>query len=118
MKTFNTNNRNYSRLLRKNMTPHERKLWFCFLKKRNPRFKRQQLIDKYIVDFYCPKIKLVIELDGGGHYDLYENNQQDKERDEKLLSLGFDIIRIPNNEIDNRFEEVCEHIYDEINKRL
>ena len=50
------------------MTPWERKLWFDFLRNYPVRFQRQKAIDNYIADFYCAKARLVIELDGGGHY--------------------------------------------------
>ena len=55
--------------LRKDMTPWERKLWYCFLKDYPVRFQRQKCIDNYIADFYCFRAKLVVELDGVGHYD-------------------------------------------------
>ena len=58
----------YAKELRKNMTPWEMKLWNWFLREYPIRFQRQKVIDNYIVDFYCAKARLVIELDGGGHY--------------------------------------------------
>ena len=54
----------FARQLRKEMTPWERKLWYCFLKEYKVRFQRQKPIGNYIVDFYCAKAKLAIELDG------------------------------------------------------
>ena len=61
-------NKVYAKQLRKDMTPWERKLWYCFLKDYPIRFQRQKCIDAYIVDFYSFRAKLVLELDGGGHY--------------------------------------------------
>ena len=57
-----------ARDLRKNMTPWERKLWYEFLKDYPVRFQRQKSIGNFIVDFYCAKARLVVELDGGGHF--------------------------------------------------
>ena len=54
----------YAQCLRNNMTEEERKLWYTFLKGLPVRFLRQKVIDDYIVDFYCARAKLVIELDG------------------------------------------------------
>ena len=55
--------------LRKNMTKEERHLWYDFLKNYPVRFLRQKIIGNYIVDFYCSKANLVIELDGSQHYE-------------------------------------------------
>ena len=64
---YNKNNIHLAKNLRKNMTPWERKLWYQFLRSYPLRFQRQKAIDEYIVDFYCAKARIVIELDGGGH---------------------------------------------------
>ena len=96
-------------MLRKNMTPEERHLWYDFFKTYPIRFNRQKIIGKYIVDFYSAKAKLIIELDGSQHY---EKNGIDKdiERTKFLEQYGFIIIRIPNNEIKQNFRGVCEYI--------
>ena len=65
---YDQNNVPRARELRKNMTPWERKLWYQFLKDYPVKFLRQKCIDHFIVDFYCFQAKMVIELDGGGHY--------------------------------------------------
>ena len=57
-----------SRALRNNMTRQESKLWYEFLKFYRPHFRRQYIIGQFIADFYCPKAKLIIELDGSQHY--------------------------------------------------
>jgi very-short-patch-repair endonuclease len=54
--------------LRKNMTPAERKLWNEYLRTFPYRVHRQRPINHYIVDFYCPKLKLIIEVDGDSHF--------------------------------------------------
>ena len=68
MKDYNKENIPLAKTLRKNMTPRERKLWYDFLRYYPVRFQRQKAIGNYITDFYCAKARLVIELDGGGHY--------------------------------------------------
>ena len=55
--------------LRKNMTNEERHLWYEFLRDYPLRFSRQKILGKYIVDFYCAKAKLVIEVDGSQHFE-------------------------------------------------
>ena len=58
----------FSRALRKNATPQESRLWYQFLRTYPVRFNRQRIIGNYIVDFYCDKAKLIVELDGSQHY--------------------------------------------------
>ena len=58
-----------ARSLRKEMTKEERHLWYDFLRAYPIRFSRQKVLGKYIADFYCAAAKLVIELDGGQHYE-------------------------------------------------
>ena len=81
------------------------------------RFYRQKPIGKFIVDFYCPKAKLVIELDGGGHYDP-DTQRKDTERTNALEQEGLKVIRFCNLDIDRNFCGVCERIDEEIQKRL
>lgn len=100
--------------MRKNMTFCERKMWI-FLKKLNYRVLRQKIIDNYIVDFYCAKLKLIIEIDGEVH-DLDNNIGYDNLRDNILRNYGLRIIRIKNMDILNNFNNVCEFIKTEINK--
>ena len=68
-----------SQNLRKNMTPQERHLWYDFLSGYPVLFHRQKVIGNYIVDFYCPKAKIVVELDGSQHFEP-EAAQADQER--------------------------------------
>ena len=95
--------------LRKEMTKEERHLWYDFLRAYPVRFSRQKVLGKYIVDFYCAKAGLVIELDGSQHYEN-GNIQKDAERSVFLESYGLEIIRIPNNEVTQNFQGVCEYI--------
>lgn len=61
---YNKKNQLKARNLRNNMTNVEKELWYKFLRKHQYRFLRQKIIENYIVDFYCPKARLIIELDG------------------------------------------------------
>lgn len=98
-----------AKALRKNMTKEERHLWYDFLRTHKLRFLRQKIIDNYIVDFYCAKAKLVIELDGSQHF---EPNAilRDKIRTEQIEKYNLTVLRIPNNEINENFDGVCEFI--------
>ncbi len=103
--------------LRKDMTQWERKLWYLFLKNYPVRFQRQKAIDNYIADFYCAKAKLVIELDGGGHYTK-EQKEKDNLRTKKLEERNLNVIRICNLDIDRNFSGVCEYIDLNVKKNL
>ena len=99
------------------MTPWERKLWYLFLKDYPIRFQRQKCIDNFIVDFYCYKAKIVIELDGGGHYEP-EAEQYDQKRTEVLKDYGLKVLRFCNTDIDKKFYSVCTVIDDEVKNRI
>ena len=98
-----------ARNLRKNMTKEERHLWYDFLRDYPVRFRRQEIVDQYIVDFYCASAKLVIELDGSQHYEP-ETMKYDEERTKVLEKYGLYVVRIPNNEVNRNFNGVCEYI--------
>ena len=91
------------------MTKEEKHLWYDFLRTYPVRFSRQKVLGKYISDFYCAEAKLVIELDGSGHY-TEEGKQYDEERTAFLEEYGLTVIRIPNTEIHKNFRCVCEYI--------
>ena len=95
--------------LRKHMTKEERHLWYDYLKTHPVRFNRQKILRKYIADFYSADARLVIELDGGGHY-AEDTQQYDRERTTFLEKYGLKVIRIPNNEVNHNFRGVCEYI--------
>ena len=109
MKAYNKTNIPLAKTLRKNMTPWETKLWYNFLRTYPLRFQRQKSIGNYIVDFYCAKAGLVIELDGGGHY-TDEQIESDILRTKELEAMHLTVIRICNLDIDNNFSGVCEYI--------
>ena len=95
--------------LRKNMTKEERHLWYDYLRDYPVRFLRQKVIGNYVVDFYCAKAQLVVELDGSQHFET-EEIRKDQERTVFLESYGLTVIRIPNNEVSRNFSGVCEYI--------
>lgn len=94
--------------MRQNPTPAEFKLWY-FLKYLKPRFLRQRPIENFIVDFYCPELRLVIELDGDPHFSE-EGKVRDIERTQILNSHGLDVLRFNNSEIINDFENIKDQI--------
>ncbi|MBQ7935064.1 MAG: DUF559 domain-containing protein [Clostridia bacterium] len=106
-----------ARSLRKDMTKEECHLLYDFLRTYPVRFLRQKVIDGYIVDFYCPKAKLIIELDGSQHYNE-KGLKKDAERTKHLQSRGLAVIRVPNTEIHKRFRSVCVYIDWMVKKRL
>ena len=113
---YNQRNKKLARNLRKNATPWERKLWYCYLNKYPVPFQRQKIIDNYIADFFCAKAGLIIELDGGGHYDP-ENQKKDTQRTAILESFGYKVIRFCNRDIDKNFYSVCTVIDREVKQR-
>ena len=112
MLPFNKNLKPLARDLRKNMTDAERSLWSNIRRKqlKDYQFYRQKNIGNYIVDFYCPAAKLIVEIDGGQHYSD-ESIQKDKGRDHYLKNLGFTVLRYSNRDIFKRLDGVLEEIY-------
>lgn len=106
---YNKNNKNISRALRKNMTPQERLLWNKFLKSYPIKIYRQRPINDFVVDFYCSKAKLAIEIDGGQHYED-KNKLDDENRTKTLNNCGIEVIRFSNHDINTNFEGVCMEI--------
>ena len=109
MKDYNKKNIPLAKSLRKDMTPWERKLWYGFLRNYPIRFQRQKALGNYIADFYCAKARLVIELDGGGHYTP-EQKRQDEQRTNDLNAMNLTVVRICNLDIDRNFPGVCKHL--------
>ncbi len=109
MKDYNKDNIPLAKALRKNMTPWERHLWYDFLRGYPVRFQRQKAIGNYIADFYCAKARLVVELDGGGHYTA-EQAQSDAIRTKALEAMNLRVLRICNLDVARNFNGVCEYI--------
>ena len=99
------------------MTKEERHLWYDFLRDYPVRFLRQKVIDNYIVDFYCSKAKLVVELDGSQHYEPKEM-RRDAFRTARIEEWDLTVIRILNNEVMENFEGVCEYIHEFVEKAV
>ena len=106
-----------ARQMRKEPTRAEALLWVHLRKKQvgGLKFRRQHIIEHFIVDFYCPKAKLVIEIDGPIHG---EQEEYDKAREELLQDLGYGLLRFPNAEVENNPECVTASIYDLCMKRI
>lgn len=113
-RTYNLDqNKIVRKYLRNNATPQETKLWNELRnKKLGNKFRRQHGIVNYIVDFYCPKKKLAIEIDGNEHL---QNKEYDKERTESFKILGVKVIRFWNSEVDKNINEVLSKIRNELN---
>ncbi len=113
MHNYNKKLKPYSRNLRKNQTDAEEKLWYHLRRKQlnNIRFTRQKPIGHYIVDFYAHSAKLVIEIDGGQHYED-KGLAYDAKRDRYLQSLGLKVLRFNNLEVIYELDAVLEMIYE------
>ncbi len=98
-----------ARRLRREMTPHERKLWYLFLHKYPVKIYKQRIIGRFIVDFYCASAKLVIELDGSQHYEP-QGMAYDSARSAFLTALGLEVLRFSNRDVDMDFRGVCTQI--------
>ena len=98
-----------SQALRKNMTPEEKQLWYHLLSRFPVSVKRQKVIGRYILDFYIPRYKTAIEIDGLQH-TLPENRVNDSQRDEYLLEQGIKVLRYSNHDINTRFNFVADDI--------
>ena len=106
-----------ARRLRRDMTPHERKLWYLFLRKYPVKIYEQRIIGRFIVDFYCTSARLVIELDGAQHYEP-QGLAYDAERSQSLTAPGLEVLRFSNRDIDRNFRDACEQIDLTIQTRL
>jgi very-short-patch-repair endonuclease len=102
--------------LREEMTESERMLWDRLRANRlhGFHFRCQQVIDEFIVDFYCHAAGLVVEVDGEVHQKQAE---YDAERDRALAARGLHILRIRNEEVKQNLSDVLDRITDEIAKR-
>ena len=114
---YNKENIPKAKELRKSMTKEERHLWYDFLRGYPVKFYRQKVMGRYIVDFYCAKAMLIVELDGSQHYEE-AGKQYDEERTAYLKEYGVSVLRIPNNEVNQNFRGVCEYIDAVVKQRL
>ncbi len=95
--------------LRRDMTKEERHLWYDFLRQLPVPFHRQKVVGRYIVDFYCAKAKLVIELDGSQHYQE-AGVVHDRKRDAFLTEQGLTVKHYSNLDVQQHFDAVCRDI--------
>ena len=121
MRTANTKNNpvlvERVRLLRKAMTYEERKLWYLFLAKHYVRWYRQKVTGNFILDFYCAKARLAIELDGNQHY-TNQGYGYDLERSSMIAKYGIEVLRFSNKEIRENFDKVCSILDWYVKKRV
>ncbi len=103
----------YAKKLRREMTKEERHLWYDFLRDLPEMVHRQKTVGPYIVDFYVASVKIVIELDGGQHYEP-KGVQEDQQRDQYLMDNGCTVLRYSNADVMKRFHGVCEDILQKI----
>jgi very-short-patch-repair endonuclease len=108
-----------ARMLRQNLTDSELKLWSKLRGKQilGVQFYRQKPLGDYIVDFYAPKARLVIEIDGSQHLKT-ENMDKDKQRDAFLEGLGIQVLRFDSRTIFTVTDGVLDTIYKTVKERL
>ena len=100
--------------LRREMTLEERILWYQFLKDLPFPVKRQKVIRKYIVDFYIPSQKIVIEIDGSQHFEK-AGQSSDTLRDEDLNAMGLTVLRYSNLDVKQNLQGVADDILHHLN---
>lgn len=115
MHSYNPKLKQLSQELRKNTTDAEKLLWSKLRMKqlKGLMFSRQKPLGEYIVDFYCHKVKLVIEVDGGQHFSG-EVIEYDKIRDEFMKSAGLTVLRFANTDVIDNIEGVMERIVEKL----
>jgi very-short-patch-repair endonuclease len=107
---YNKRLKQYARELRsESVSPAEKLIWKALLRNTQTGFKflRQRPIDNFIVDFFCPDLKLIIEIDGNSHYN---KGEYDRYRQDKLISLGYHMLRFEEAAVINQLNNVAEQI--------
>jgi len=119
MLKYNADLKNTARLLRKHLTDSEETLWSRLRRKQllGVQFYRQKPIGKYIVDFFAPSARLVVEVDGSQHL-VAEHAQKDRTRDAKLASLGLRVLRFNSREVLRDRDAVVQAIYRALAEQL
>ena len=102
--------------LRSNATKEENALWYQYLRRYPVQFRRQCVFGGYIVDFYCAKADLVVELDGSQHYDA-AGIAKDEARTRFLESLGLQVLRFSNTDVNRQRNSVCQQIDEAVKAR-
>ena len=106
-----------AKTLRRDMTKEERHLWYDFLRDYPVRFQRQKIVGNAILDFYCAKANIAIELDGSQHYQE-DGLKKDQARTMFLQQYGIWVIRIANNQVNQNFQGVCQYIDMQVKQAL
>ena len=108
-----------ARQLRKNLTESEATLWARVRRKQllDVQFYRQKPLGQHIVDFFAPRARLVVEVDGSQHLEG-EQAQHDKDRDAELASRGLKVLRFSSRDVLKEREAVVETIYRTVRERL
>ena len=111
--------KNPARDLRRNLTDSEQVLWHRLRAKRilGVQFYRQKPLGRYIVDFFAPRVKLVVEVDGSQHFEG-NHLRKDKHRDQYLFGLGLKVLRFDSRVVLTETDAVVEVIYKETKERL
>lgn len=109
MKPYNTTLIPRARSMRRALTPAEARLWLDCLRLLPQKFRRQRPFGRFIVDFYCAQLQLVIEVDGDSHFSA-QGLAYDAERTQYLESLGLRVLRFTNAEVLGNLEAVREKI--------
>ena len=114
---YNSKMKETARSLRKNMTRQEKHLWYDFLRDYPVKWYRQRSVDRFIVDFFCFKARLVIELDGSQHY-TEDGMEYDSIRTDILEKYNLEVLRFTNMEVDANFRDICETIDGKVRERV
>ena len=119
MLKYKANLKAKARQLRQHLTDSERALWTRLRGEQlaGVQFYRQKPVGNYIVDFYAPKVKLVIEIDGSHHLET-PYAEKDRERDEYLGKLGLMVLRFNSRQVLKETEAVMEAVYRVIGERM
>jgi len=119
MLSYNANLKAKARQLRKNMTDSEHMLWSRLRGKQllDVQFYRQKPIGNYIVDFYAPKTKLVVEVDGSQHIKQ-SHAEKDRYRDDYLSRIGLKVLRFNSRQVMKETDAVVKVIYRAMAQRL
>ena len=119
MKYYKNTLKSNARQLRQNMTEVEQVIWYRVRRKQimGVQFYRQKPLLNFIVDFYCAKARLVIELDGGQHFED-EHQEKDIIRDKALMDIGLLVLRFDNYQVLSETESVINRIYEVVAERL
>ena len=119
MQPYNNKLKQFSRTLRSNITDAELHLWQRLRNKQlcGVQFYRQKPLLSFVVDFYCPKAKLVIELDGAQHFEQ-EHRIKDGERDAALANIGIKVLRFDDRQALRECDAMLEVIHAEVVGRI